>query len=86
MKLELFFAAGCASCDAARQGLKAAATQEAPDLIWRDVNVLDELDYAVELGVLTLPAVVIDGELVFTSLPSSKELRDVIALQQTRDA
>ncbi len=86
MKLELFFAAGCASCDAAREGLKEAATQEAPDLVWREVNVLDELDYAVELGVLTLPAVVIDGELVFTSLPSSKELRDVIVQRQTREA
>ncbi len=75
MKLELFFAAGCASCDAARDGLKAAATQAASDLVWRDVNVLDELDYAVELGVLTLPAIAIDGELVFSSLPTPQQLR-----------
>jgi len=32
--------------------------------------VLDELDRAVELGVLTLPAIAIDGELVFAKLPS----------------
>jgi predicted thioredoxin/glutaredoxin len=86
VKLELFFTAGCASCDAAREGLKAAATQQAPDLTWREVNVLDELDYAVELGVLTLPAVVIDGELVFASLPSPLELRDAIAQRQARSA
>ena len=86
MKLELFFATGCASCDAAREELKAAATQEAADLVWREVNVLDELDYAVGLGVLTLPAVAIDGELVFASLPSPKELRDVIAQRQARGA
>ena len=66
--------------------MKAAATQEAPDLIWRDVNVLEELDYAVELGVLTLPAVAIDGELVFASLPSPLELRDAIAQRQARGA
>lgn len=86
MKLELFFTAGCTSCDAAREGLKAVATQVARDLVWRDVNVLDELDYAVELGVLTLPAVAIDGELVFTSLPSPTELRKVIAQRQASGA
>jgi thioredoxin 1 len=86
MKLELFFAAGCASCDAAREGLKAAARQEVPDLVWRDVNVLDELDYAVELGVLTLPAVVIDGELVFARLPSPTELGEAIAQRRTTGA
>lgn len=83
-KLELFYAAGCASCDVARDALKAAACQEAADLVWRDINVLDELDYAVELGVLTLPAIVIDGELVFSSLPSPSELRSAIARRRTR--
>lgn len=84
VKLELFYAAGCASCDAARDALKAAASQEATNLVWRDVNVLDELDYAVELGVLTLPAIAIDGELAFSSLPSPLELRSGIARRRTR--
>jgi protein-disulfide isomerase len=36
--------------------------------------VLDQLDYAVELGVLTLPSIVIDGKLVFTSMPTATQL------------
>lgn len=84
VKLELFYAAGCASCDAARDALKAAASQEATNLVWRDVDVLYELDYAVELGVLTLPAIVINGELAFSSLPSPSELRSAIARRRTR--
>lgn len=84
VKLELFYAAGCASCDAARDALKVAASQEATNLVWRDVNVLDELDYAVELGVLTLPAIAIDGALAFSSLPSPSELRSAIARRRTR--
>lgn len=84
MKLELFFTSGCAPCDAARDGLKTAASQATPDLVWRDVNVLDELDYAVELGVLTLPAIAIDGELVFTSLPSPAALRSAIVQRLPR--
>ncbi len=42
---------------------------------WRDVNILEELDYAVALGVLSTPAIAIDDELVYTGLPSKKKLR-----------
>tara|TARA_R110000782_G_scaffold20726_5_gene56066 strand:- start:548 stop:718 length:171 start_codon:yes stop_codon:yes gene_type:complete len=45
---------------------------------WRIVQVLDEIDYAVALGVLSIPAVAIDGELVFTALPSRKQLREAL--------
>jgi predicted thioredoxin/glutaredoxin len=37
--------------------------------------VLDEMDYAVDHGVLSLPAIVVDGELVFSSLPTPQQLR-----------
>ena len=76
MKIELLYSPGCKQCDAARSGLKAAAEQTCSDhpLVWTELNVLEHLDYAVELGVLTLPAIAIDGELVFTSLPSAREL------------
>jgi len=42
---------------------------------WRQVSVVDELDYAVSLGVLTTPAIAVDGELVFTSMPSIRTLK-----------
>jgi thioredoxin 1 len=44
------------------------------------VDVLKEIDYAVELGVLSLPAITIDKELVFSSLPTLAQLSQ--ALQQ----
>jgi len=37
--------------------------------------VLDDLDYAVSLGVLATPSIVIDGVLTFTGLPSLRKLR-----------
>lgn len=45
---------------------------------WRKVNVLEELDYAVELGVLSMPAIAIDGQLVFTSHASTRRLRSAL--------
>lgn len=85
MKIELLYSPGCKQCDAARNGLKAAAEQTCADapLVWTELNVLEHLDYAVELGVLTLPAIAIDGELVFASLPSPRELSAELS-QRTR--
>ena len=74
MKVELFQASGCTRCAASREALKATALQFSPDVTWREVDVVEELDYAVELGVLTLPAVAIDRELVFASLPTPQQL------------
>jgi thioredoxin 1 len=80
MDVELFYAEGCGKCTAAREELKAVAQSTVPNVVWREVNVLQEIDYAVELGVLSLPAVVINKELVFSTLPTPPQL--VKALQQ----
>lgn len=74
MKVELFHAPGCRRCAAARADLKAAAEAAAPGVEWREVNVLDQVDRAVECGVLSVPAVVVDGELAFAALPTPQQL------------
>jgi hypothetical protein len=75
MKIELFYTPGCEKCADRKDALRATATELIPDLVWRELNVLDELDYAVEVGVLTLPAIAIDGEVPFASLPTTRQLR-----------
>jgi thioredoxin 1 len=79
LKIELISASGCRKCAQAREELKAVATEVAEGrLRWRDVNVLDELDYAVSLGILTLPAMTVNGKLAFPSLPTPEQLRTEI--------
>jgi thioredoxin 1 len=78
MKVEMFVIPGCSECAAARARLRAAAQEVAKNLEWRELNVLDDLDYAVELGVMTPPSIVIDGELVFSSTPTVAQLRDAL--------
>lgn len=70
----MFYSPGCAGCEDRQAELRAAAQDAVKDLEWRNVNVLDNMDTAVELGVITLPSVVIDGEVVFTSLPTRVQL------------
>ena len=78
MKIELFHTPGCAACVEARADLRAAAEAAVEEVEWRELNVLDDLDRAVELGVITLPSIVVDGALVFTSIPTTKQLREAL--------
>ena len=76
IKVELFAAPGCSHCAHAKEQLRRIVEAIGSDrLEWRAVEVLDEIDYAVSLGVLSTPAIAVDGKLVFTSLPSSTKLR-----------
>lgn len=79
MKVELFSSFGCRKCVASKDELRELAERLDPNLFWREVNVIEELDYAVELGVLSLPALAIDGELVFTSLPTAETFCDALS-------
>jgi len=76
LKVEIFSSPGCSKCSHAKATLRHIASEIGADQIeWREVNILEELDYAVELGVLSTPAIAINGELCFTSLPSAANLR-----------
>jgi hypothetical protein len=76
IKVEIFFTPGCSQCERAHDNLREIARKFGDgNVVWRDVNLLDELDYAVELGVLTPPSIAINGELVFARLPSAAQFR-----------
>jgi len=79
LKVEVFSSPGCGKCGHAKDILKKIAAELGGGCIeWREVNVLDELDYAVRLGVLSTPAIAVNGELVFSALPSVKKLRQTL--------
>ena len=78
MKIEMFYTPGCSACVAQHDELRAAAQAAVTDVEWHDVNVLDNIDHAVDLGVLTLPSIVIDGELAFTSMPTIAQFRKAL--------
>jgi thioredoxin len=77
--VEVFSSPGCNRCGQVFDVLQTITRDfGAGDIEWRAVNVLEELDYAVGLGVLSMPAIAIDGELVFKSHPSARKLRDAL--------
>lgn len=76
VNVEVFSSPGCSKCGHAKDVLRKIAEEIGGGRItWREVNVLDEMDYAVSLGVLSTPAIAVNGKLMFTALPSVKKLR-----------
>lgn len=76
IKIEVFSSPGCSKCGHAKKMLRKMVAVLGKDrIVWREINILDELDYSVKMGVLSTPAIAIDSELVFSGLPSSKKLR-----------
>ena len=74
-KIEVFIAPGCGKCGKAKDVLERIVGQLGNEKFeWREVNILQEMDYAIELGVLSTPSIAINGELVFTALPSARQL------------
>ncbi len=78
-KIEVFTAPGCGKCGKAKDALEIIVSQLGNEKFeWREVNILHEMDYAIELGVLSAPSIAINGELIFTALPSTKQLLQVL--------
>lgn len=80
VKIEIIAAHGCQRCAGAQGELHAIAAVVLGEdrLAWREVSVLEELDYAVSLGVRSMPAIAVNGELKFSTLPSTEQFRAVL--------
>ena len=80
VRIEVITAPGCKKCARVPSELRAVAVSVfgEDNFVWREVNVLKELDYAVTLGVLTTPAIAVNGELRFPSLPTAEQFRGVL--------
>jgi len=91
INIEVFSSPGCGKCGHAKEVLRKLVEEIGDDLFqWREVNILEEMDHAVEIGVMSTPSIAINGELIFTSLPSSKKLqaeleRRLVAQQSCKD-
>lgn len=86
VKIEVIASPGCKKCASAQGELRAIAVSVLGEdhLVWRAINVLEELDYAVSLGVLSMPAIAVNGELTFPSLPTPEQFRAALLRLEPR--
>jgi len=76
LNIDVFSSPGCGKCGHAKVMLAKLVDELGEKQInWREVDILKEIDYAVKIGVLSTPAIAFNGELIFTGMPSNKNLR-----------
>ena len=61
IKVEVFTAPGCGKCGKAKHVLEDIVNEMDAGVEWREVNILKEMDYAIELGVLSTPSIAINS-------------------------
>ncbi len=81
--MEFFFAGGCDRCAAAREALRSTA-QATANVEWKEIDIGKSPDRAVDAGVVSTPAVAIDGALVFKTAPTAADLRAAILAKLAR--
>jgi thioredoxin 1 len=77
--VEVFASPNCNRCGQATRLVSAIVDKLGNEHIqWREINVVEDIDYAVQLGVLATPAIAINGKLEFTSLPGGNKLSAIL--------
>ncbi|MBL4744466.1 MAG: thioredoxin family protein [Cycloclasticus sp.] len=75
--VELFTNPNCPHCGQIRTALKQLVDSlQGIDL--REINIIEEIDYAVELGVLSSPSIAINGRLTFTRAPTLSTIKHAL--------
>ena len=77
--LELFYSPYCPRCRKAREQVRSLTAHWPTErLQFRELDVLQELDRAVAVGVLQTPALAIDGQLISGPVPSPRSLETLL--------
>ena len=83
--IEFFSSPGCKQCLKGKKRLR-ALIQNNNNIDWQEVNVVEQMDHAVDTGVLSTPSIAINGKLVFTGMPSEEQFLTAINKIQQNEA
>lgn len=85
--IEVFAVPGCSKCTQKRRALRAVTEELGADRFdWQEVDLLEHIERAVELGVMAPLSLAIDAELVFPAPPTPERLRAELARRLARPA
>ncbi|MFQ5761704.1 MAG: thioredoxin family protein [Candidatus Bathyarchaeia archaeon] len=77
VEIEILTAPACADCEVAKKRVYKVAEyvrEKIPDLTVKITDITEHPEAVVKYGILTTPAIAIDGVLQFTKVPKEEEL------------
>jgi small redox-active disulfide protein 1 len=82
--VEEFMSPGCVGCPAVKEMLKELSTEFEGNLILEEVDITVDTARAAQYGIMSVPAVAINGILKFMGVPSREELKKAIVEEMER--
>ncbi len=76
--VEMFTSPGCANCPAVKKMLKELSDELKGDITVEEVDITVDPARASQYGVMSVPAVAINGILKFIGVPSREDLKKAI--------
>jgi len=76
--VEEFMSPGCVGCPAVKAMLEELSTEFEGNLIVEEVDITVDTTRAAQYGIMSVPAVAINGILKFIDVPSKEELKNAI--------
>lgn len=76
--VEDFTSPGCVECPAAKKMLEELSTELECELIIEEVDITVDGMRAAQYGIMSVPAIAINGVLKFIGLPDKDELKNAI--------
>jgi len=76
--VEEFMSPGCVGCPAVKEILKGLSEELNGEITIEEVDITIDTTRAVQYGIMSVPAVVINGELKFMGVPKKEELKKAL--------
>ena len=76
--MELFSSPSCANCPAVKKMLQELSSELKGDITIEDVDITVEPTRAAQYGILSVPALAVNGILKFIGLPKKEELKKAL--------
>jgi len=83
--VEEFMSPGCVGCPAAKQMLEELSEELKGEITIEEVDITVDTTRAAQYGIMSVPAIVINGMLKFMGVPKKEELKKALEEEAGRD-
>jgi thioredoxin 1 len=83
--IEEFMSPGCVGCPQVKEMLKILSEELDGDITVEEVDITVDTARAAQYGVMSVPAIAINGDLKFIGVPKKEELKNALEEELAKD-
>ena len=83
--IEDFMSPGCIGCPAVKEMLKSLSEELSGEITVEEVDITVDTTRAAQYGIMSVPAIAINGVLKFMGVPKKEELKKALMEELERD-